>query len=294
MNRLDDLAPVAEARAHEPLRPEQGDRHVDVLPDAGRGRERRDGQWSAGHGDHLDEIASTSRQTIEPIAHHLVEGDGTGCLSVDARIATMAAHQLLDQQRTPARLAHDRPRRSASRLVGGREQRESHAVGLIGSERPHLYVQNAGRWRPGGGHLDQEGATGCLSVTVRHHEEQRGRERRTRELHQQRDAVDVPPLCVVDEHHERLALRERREQIAQGDERATPLGLRVVGGLVTRPADARDPLQHGEDTSQRRNVVRERERLALFFEAHQMTAERVDRAVDCLVRDRLALVGAPA
>ncbi len=294
MNRLDDVAAVPEARAHESLRPEQGDRRIDVRPGARRGAERRDRQWPAGDGDHLDELAGTSRQTFEPVADHLVESDGTERRPVGARIVAMAAHELLDQQRAPARLAYHRPCGSPSRLVGRSEQREGHAVGIVGRERPHLDVQDPGRGRPGRGHLDQEWAAGRLAAAVRHHEEERGRVRGTRQLHQQRDAVDVAPLCVVDEHHQRLALRERGEQIAEGDERAPAYSLRIVAGLVPAPADARDPLQDGKHTSQGRHVDRQRERFALFLEEHQMAAERIDGAVDRLVRDRLTLVSPPA
>src|SRR2546422_312617 len=83
--------------------------------------------------------------------------------------------------------------------------------------------------------------------------EERGRIRGAHQVFEQGPAVHVPPLQVVDEEHERPAVRHPHEQLSQGLERAA-LQLERVGDVEDRPARA----VHGADLAEHGEYLRER------------------------------------
>ncbi len=100
-------------------------------------------------------------------------------------------------------------------------------------------------------------------------------------------------MNVVDEDHQRLPSRDRREQSAQRPEREATYALRILGVLPgsLEPGHA---LQDREEPPERPCVRRRGNGIYPFREADQVATQRVDDAVHHLVRDRFALVGPSA
>ena len=106
----------------------------------------------------------------------------------------------------------------------------------------------------------------------------------------------MSPHCdVVDEDDERLASRERPQKLAERHEGAMAGALRLVDRRARpgreAPGRAAGPGRGGRAPAASAGSGR---RPRAPIEPHQVAAERVDDAVDRLVRDRLALVGAAA
>ncbi len=118
-------------------------------------------------------------------------------------------------------------------------------------------------------------------------------EGRIEEIEQQRRAVGVAPLEVVDPHDERLGGGHARQQLAQGAEGAAAQ-LERIGRVGARrgAVDGVDAQEHGEDAGQRLDVGRDELQGLLLREGSQVLRERVDEAVDALVGHALALVAA--
>ena len=207
-----------------------------------------------------------------------------------------AARELLDEERAAARLARDR----LGDALGARVSRDPRSASArrrasSGSSGPTGCSRTSAPAGQRALDLEQERARVRLLVPVRHHEQERRRVGRPHQLEEQRRAVDVAPLHVVDEDDERLAPRELREELAQRDERALAQHVRI--GDRPPPTRGRCPgtrREHGEEARERPDVPRHDDRLALIGEPLQVAAERVDDAVDRLVGHRLALVGAAA
>ena len=88
--------------------------------------------------------------------------------------------------------------------------------------------------------------------------------------------------------------RDPRQQLAQGADRAAARLLRI-GHLEVEHArlfDRVDAAQHREQARQRDDVARNELATRGLVELQQVRAERVDDAVEALVRHRLALVAA--
>ena len=127
---------------------------------------------------------------------------------------------------------------------------------------------------------------------MRRDDQERGRRRRAHELEQQRRAVDVPPVRVVDEQDERAAPGKAGEELAQRDERPHANEVRVDDRVASAVADARNAPQNREEPGEEPDVVGELQGLSGLFQLHEKATQRVDHAVECLVRHGLALVGA--
>ena len=113
-------------------------------------------------------------------------------------------------------------------------------------------------------------------------------------LVEQRDAVHVAPLHVVDVEDERSASRERAHELAQSAESLVPYALSVVDRQIGEIREARDALEDGKQPGERGGVPRRRERSLDLLDANEQPRERVHEAVHGLVGDRLALVRAAA
>ena len=107
--------------------------------------------------------------------------------------------------------------------------------------------------------------------------------------------VRVAPLQVVDGQHHRPPRGQGAQQFRKRHRRAVPelLGADDLG----TPRRARlylvHPLQHREHLRQQRDVLWQQRTRFLGRQLRQVTAERVDQAVERLVAHRLLLVTAP-
>jgi hypothetical protein len=242
----------------------------------------------------LDEPSGGFGQALQALGDHLVEGQHRQGRAGCGGRAAVASHELFDEKRAAARFARHGARRSLRELVGCVEESEHEPVRLVHIERPH---QDVARFHPFGpplAHLLQEGARLRLVVAIRHHEQDRRRSGGTQQVEQQGGAVDVPPVRVVDEEHERLPRREPREQPAEGGERPATDSLRIVDGLTREPADHVDAPEDREEASQQPHVRGEVDGRGVLRDAEQVTAQRVDDRVDGLVRHGLPLVRPPS
>ena len=204
--------------------------------------------------------------------------------------SSVASHELLDEKRATPGLPRHGTRDPLRHLVGRIEQRERQGQRVVDIEGSDGDVADLRALRPALAHLHQQGAPLGLLVAVRHEQEQRRRVGRTEDLDEERRAVEVAPVRVVDEEDERLDLTQGREELAQRTEGALSQTPPVVlARLARRGRHARDALHDGEEAAQRPDVLRQEQGLAGVRHAHQVAAEGVDHAVDRLERDRLAL-----
>ena len=125
-------------------------------------------------------------------------------------------------------------------------------------------------------------------------EEQRRRVGRSHDLGEQREAVSVRPLQIVDDQHQRPAVAQSCEQLAQLHEDAAAAFLRIadVVGRLWRASEGFHVEQHGEGLRDQRGHPRQDRRRVDRGELAKAAAERVDDLVERLVGDRLALVAA--
>ncbi len=118
---------------------------------------------------------------------------------------------------------------------------------------------------------------------------------RAHERREQRCAVRVTPLCVVDPDHQGRAGGHAPEALAQCRERAAP---KLVGfGQVLDATGQRGDLLHArqdrEDAREGRDVSRQERGRVGRGQRAQVPRERLDDAVERVERDRLARVAAP-
>ena len=210
--------------------------------------------------------------------------------------AAHATRELLDQKRASGGLAWRCPPLGASCvLVVGAEEGERESLRLrrgrvarrTMSRRSALSDQCAFvSIRKG---LESASPSRCVMTS-----RDRGRRRRADELEQQRGAVDVPPVDVVDVDDEGAACKDG-EELAQRDEGAHPHVVRVHDRLAvvryrcSGPAAA--PGRSARGARCRPGALRARRPLPACI---RVATEGIDHAVECLVRHRLTLVSAPS
>jgi hypothetical protein len=124
-------------------------------------------------------------------------------------------------------------------------------------------------------------------------EEQEGRRVRvSHDLVEQRHAVGVGPLQIVDHHHQAATRGQTRQELPHRHEELAPELLRILhplaggGGL----RDGLDAPEHGEDLAEQRRLERDQRGLIGPRQARHEAAERVHHAVEGLEGDELALV----
>jgi hypothetical protein len=298
VRRLDDLVSVAEARAHEPLRAKLADERIQRAPRVARVSHNRHRERAPAHRDHLDEPPRVDREPLEAPADDLLERkrrrrDSRVVRRSRAAARPHSARELLDEERASARFSRDRVGHLHGSGVVGAEQGEGETPRLVGGERPDRMLAHVGAGGPEGGGLEQEGVRLRVLVAVRHHEQKRRCLGRSHQLEEQRRAVAVAPLHVVDEDDERVAPRDLREQITERDEGSLPQHLRIGDRLLGDDGDPGDTPEDGEEARERPDVARHDDGHALIVEALHVAAECIDHGVDGLVRNGLALVSAP-
>ncbi len=291
---LDDLVAFAEPDADEAFAAKQLDVVVRRASLSTRGREDGYGEGPSRDRHRLRKTARARGKPVEPIAHDIRKRPERERRADRRRLHPVASYELLDEKGAAMGFARDGARRSLGQLVGGTDPGERERLGLLDLEGADADVADVGGDGPALVHLEQEGARGGLLLSIRQEEQDRRRVRGPHHLVEQRDAVDVAPLHVVDVEDERPASRERAHELAQRTERALPHAMSVAHRQVGEGREARDALDHGKQLGERGGVPRHPERPLDLLDADEEPGERVHQAVHGLVRDRLALVGAAA
>jgi hypothetical protein len=208
------------------------------------------------------------------------------------------ADQLIDEERIAGRLARDRGGQRAAAGAVAAQPDEGQLSRLVRRQDADLHLAHFHRRRPRRAQaLDQVAhrlaGVGVLAA-IGQDQEQRRRVGRAQEIDQQHAGVEVAPLHVVDDQDERVAGGHAGEQLAQRVQPAPPELVRVGRrDPLRRRLDHLGAAQDREEPRHRQDVARQERLHLLAREPGQVAAERVDQAVERLVRHRLALVAAP-
>ena len=175
------------------------------------------GDRMAGDRDGLDQLARVSIEPSDALHDHVPEAEG--------RIGAISAHdrplgELLDEDGVPGAFASD----------GVGELAESVAEEM-GGHRARVLCRQLGEHDrsllDSGQRFVERGLEGprCGVGVLRRHDQHLRSVRRADELREEVRAVDVSPLEVVEEEHDRAGHGDRDEQLAQRDEGLAPLCL---------------------------------------------------------------------
>ena len=193
--RLDEVRDAQERR--EPC--ELAGRHVE------RDRDRVLGEGRAGHGDELDEPLRVGIERLDARTQRFFESHRRRRRRADHEDV---AHDLVDEERVSARLAGDRV--DADRHFGRRpvDERARQRTRVIARQRPEVHVPHVAREV----HHEGERALRPFGRVARgralgRDEQQVRRVGRAYDLGEQREAVGVGPLQIVDREDQRRADR---------------------------------------------------------------------------------------
>jgi hypothetical protein len=168
-------------------------------------------------------------------------------------------------------------------IRGRREQDHGEGAGIVVAERREQDVSHVAR------QLRKElGVVG--SRALRDEEQDRRRIGRTQQRIEERQAVGIGPLQVVDAEHDRVARTHPREQRAERRETSVPQFLRIEHGRTGGRGHGRDAPEPREDARESIGVARQELGQLRRLEAREVPRERVDDAVESLVRKRFAFV----
>src|SRR5262249_40539960 len=155
------------------------------------------------------------------------------------------AHELLHEERDALRLARDLGRlRCGTCKPPARE-----LARIVVVERIERDIAATGAARIADA-LDRLAALRRVAAIARA-EQHAGRQ----DIVEQRRALDIAPLEVVDDHDDRPVRGQSAEQLAQRREAATSLLLRIAE-LATDVASGPDPPQYREQAPERHDVAR--------------------------------------
>ncbi len=200
VRHLDDLAPVAHPRAREPSVAEEGDGLARALADAGRGHGQRHRQRPSADGHDLDEADGFLGKPRKAVTDHLIERHEDEARLVCSDPSAVASHELLDEKRAAPGLPRHRARDPLRHLVGRVEQRERQGERVVDIEGSNGDVADLRPLRPPLADLHQQRALDRPPPS-RYviEQEQRRCFGRTEDLDEERGAVEIAPLRVVDE-----------------------------------------------------------------------------------------------
>ena len=183
----------------------------------GRVRDRLLRQRTTRHRHQFEDRAIAFVEAGDARPQRLLEADEAGFLAEQQ----LAAHQLIDEQRVPARLARDRRRARHLRPALAHEEIDERACVIerqaLDRQSTHLpghpsrHVVHRARALA----TRRERARGTTLAPHRRDQQQRRRTRWPHHLGEQRQPVGVGPLQIVDQQHQRVAKGDRDEQLAQ-------------------------------------------------------------------------------
>ncbi len=286
---FDHLVTPAQPHVDEPASLQERHRIVQPRFDLRGGSNRRHRKRTATEGDHLEQTARSVGQSLQPFGDSRFERDRPpGSV---ARAVT-AANELLEKKRVPIRFAGGGSGHRLRCFVSGSEEVLGQSPGALEIKWTHGEVSRLGPVGPVSLHLGEKRARVRFLVARSHDEKDRGRVGRSHEFEQKSSAVRIAPVRVVHMDDCRLSLCEGRKEFAQHREGSSPHALRVPEGVFASLRDFGNAAQHGEQSGERPDVLRQGHLRAQVRKPEQVAAESVDPAVDGLVRHRLPLVGA--
>ena len=249
--------------------------------------------------DELEELSPLRVEAAHALLDDLLErGPGVEDERVRIRrqpLSVRASSQVLDEERATSRAPRDGIGHAFGGFVVAADQIQRETSRILEPERLDEDASDVGAVEALLDEFLEERAGLCVDALALAEDEQEPRRvGRSHDLEKEGRAVDVAPVNVVDVQDRRTEARQLREERAQRRKRALPHALRVVDGVNGQRCDRIDPPQHREETRKRPCVRRQRNGRAALLEGHQATTERIDHAVDRLVGDGLALVGASA
>ncbi len=235
------------------------------------------------------------------------EGDALAEEIVEARRALLrrsclargkrAPGELLREERASVSFEGDHPREAGAHRPLPLEQHLCQLLRLSGAERLEREladVVTGPRVVPLLEQRDEQGARALIVGAIASNEQNRRRWGRE-EIDQQRGAVGVAPLDVIDEQRERSAGGEPAEELAQRAERTLPEHLAIGDRERWRRAggDHRHAVQHGKDLRKERNIRRDQRLCLRGRDLREVLRQPIDDAVQRLEGYRLVLVAAP-
>ena len=290
VRRLHRLAAVAHHQAQEATRPQIAEAGIDVVARArGVPQDRRRHRPPVGR-DQLEEVACVPVEARHAPLDDLLQGGP--CVEderVGVRRQPLGAHassEVFDEERAPSRTARDGVGHALRGLVVGAHQIEREPPRVFEPERVHRDGPYVGAVEALLDELLQERAgRGLRALPLAQDEQEPRGAGGSHDLEEQGRAVDVAPLDVVEVQDRRTESRQLREERSQRRERSLPHALRVVDRPGGQRRNRVHPPEHRKQARERPHVGRQGNGHAPLLEGHQASAERVDHAVDGLVRD---------
>ena len=246
---LNDVTTFAKPHACETLGDDLRDEHVDRTGSGhGRGHDGY-GQGSRADADELDDRAPGLRQPLEAMVNDLIEREVSQRVPVTVFGATVIApDQLLDQEGASPGLARHRARHALGPFALFLQERKRETLRIRQTERPDRHAADLRPCRPSVANLCEK-RTGGRIIAARHQKQDR-RRRGAHQVQQEARAVHVAPVDVIDEEHERFALRQGTQEAAQCREGARAQSTHVVRGRLGRGFDAPYALQDRKEMAQ--------------------------------------------
>ena len=238
MDDLDPFGPIAHAHAREAARLQQREELRGGLDSPGGLLDDRNRKGSTTDCDEFENLASVVRQARGAVLDHPLKGEEIERALSRGCCRDVAAHKFVDEKRAPLRFACDRVRDELRRRVHLIEQSQREATRVGALEGPDLDLTHVDVRGPSRVQVQEKGALARFFTAVCRQEEQGRLVRGANELEEQRGAVDVAPVHVIDEHDEQAAARECREELPQGGKRAQTNHPRIVHLRLCRIFDA--------------------------------------------------------
>src|SRR5262249_54545433 len=138
----------------------------------------------------------------------------------------------------------------------------------------------------------QEGADVGLFAAITADEKERWGIGRTKNLAQERGAVQISPLQVVDEEDERVLVGEASEQLSEGRESASTqfFGVGNGRGFATSFSDDLDLTQDGKESSKKQDINGQNSFGLKRRDLREIPTQSIYDAVESLVGDGLLFV----
>lgn len=278
--------------AHAPqqvLRTEQGGSLASL---AGAELGRLDGNVlgddSAGDGDGAKQGDRMLGEPRDSLVQRVVEPERH---AVEPTARLQEAHELIDEVRAPLRFLGDAPHASAVGLQRVQKEDLREILGVGQTERAHLDVLLTHVAQAAPQRAEQRARLGLLGA-VAEDDEHGGCIGHSKQLEEERAAVAVTPLQVVQQKDDLRPHGKALEQLSKCAEGEASQLLRVrdpegAPGIRCNRPHARE---HRKDPRESQDSPRQQRLDVLEWKPAEETTDGVDQAVDGLERHRLALV----